>query len=352
MQSPDRVLPAIQRVEDAFRSNPDTKWLLGFSGGKDSSALLRIVAHAARRLAPDCPEVTIFYCDTGVESLVLDAYVKNLMTRLQDECRASNFLNFNLEVLRAPINERFFVKIIGRGYPPPTTFFRWCTKSLRIRPVQRFLNSEDKAKKKILMLGTRADESSQRSRVIQAFEDPFWQKPIETNGCDLIFAPIVDFNLSDVWDCLHALNLPESLDASDVVRLYEDAQGECPIIRELNDKPCAAGRLGCWTCTVVRKDKSAENFVRAGHENLRPFLEFRNWLAEFRNDLEMRWPCRRNGRPGPGPFSLHARTVILQRLQALEQKSGITILEEEELVEIERLWAEDLSVEPKVMTSD
>jgi DNA sulfur modification protein DndC len=81
--------------------------------------------------------------------------------------------------------------------------------------------------------------------------------------------------------------------------------------------------------------------VRSGKTELRPFLQFRDWLAQFRNDPANRWATRRNGSNGLGPFTLQARKEILRRIDALEAQTRTTILDAAERGLIARMWELD-----------
>jgi DNA sulfur modification protein DndC len=85
--------------------------------------------------------------------------------------------------------------------------------------------------------------------------------------------------------------------------------------------------------------------IEAGHKDLIPYLEFRDWLASIRNDVRRRWPIRRNGRVGLGPFTLETRLEIRSRLEALEKTVGAVLLPKAEVDEIDRLWALDVELE-------
>lgn len=163
-----------------------------------------------------------------------------------------------------------------------------------------------------------------------------------------IFAPIIDFSLADVWETIHSIDAPDCISNQELTNLYRGASGECPVIKSPISPPCASGRFGCWTCTVVRQDKSARKLIESGYEELKPFLEFRNWIGEIRNDPNRRWVHRRNGVPRPGPFSISARVEILKRLLQLERKTNSQIICEEEALEIERLWHLDRDIDPTV----
>jgi DNA sulfur modification protein DndC len=252
----------------------------------------------------------------------------------------SDGLPVRMRLLKAPIHDRFFVKIIGRGYPPPTNSFRWCTNGLRIRPVAAHILSH-KPEDTVLALGIRRGESNQRDRVIAKGSGSYWQKQQEGNKAYDLFAPIINLDTASVWDAIFGLSRPRAIKSQNLEDLYRDASGECPIIKSPQAPPCASGRFGCWTCTVVRKDKSAQKLIDSGHDELRPFINFRNWLSEIRNDPNRRWSARRSGAEGLGPFTLAARQEILGRLDRLEDETGVTLLDSEERGVIAALWTLD-----------
>lgn len=340
----DKILPAIEDAEVALRAHSERPWVIAFSGGKDSTAILRIMLAAAKRLTSNCPKMYLIYCDTRVENPLIDKYVKNLLLDLRVEFDNAS-TPVEVIVLSAPVADSFFVKVIGRGYPTPTNSFRWCTKGLRIKPVERFLDQMS-AQDPVVVLGLRRDESEQRRRTLASSEK--WGKQKEGKLKHDIYMPILDFSVSDVWDAIFVLPKPASVEPKLIESIYWDASGECPIIREPNSTPCASGRFGCWTCTVVRKDRSAIKLIEAGHEELAPFLEFRNWIASFRSDLDKRWPERRNGRASPGPFTISARKEILERVRALEVATDSQIITADEASEIERLWTLDFHREKEL----
>jgi DNA sulfur modification protein DndC len=263
------------------------------------------------------------------------------MIKLEDEFRDCR-VPFRVCLLSSLLYNRFFVRIIGRGYPPPTNSFRWCTKNLRIAPVASFINrSQLESSDTVIVLGLRRNESQQRDRTLVDLDDSFWQKQ---KNCDRdvdVFLPIINLSLDQVWDAIFILPQPSSIDPNDLEKLYRGASAECPIIKPPQSAPCAAGRFGCWTCTVVRKDRSSAELINAGHKELQPFLDFRNWLAEFRNNPRNRCPARRSGMAGLGPFSIEARKEILLRVNELERKTKRTIISVEELRAIRHLWRLD-----------
>lgn len=313
---------------------------IAYSGGKDSSAVVKLVLSALTNLNHR-PDLKIVYCDTGVENPVLSKFVFSTLASLSKELTLAGFAE-PVRILRPELHRRYFVRVIGRGYPPPTQFFRWCTKDLRIRPVQSYI--KHLGENALVVVGTRAGESAQRDRTLGEASErirPFIRPQTDGGFRTQLYSPIIDFDLSDVWEALTEIKFPASIDVDELVSIYRGGGGECPTIRETNDKPCASARFGCWTCTVVRRDRSAENMIEAGYEFLRPYHEFRNWLLEMRNNPTMRCKLRRSGASGLGPFTLDARMMMLKKVSELEIEVGAELISEEERGEIERLWNAD-----------
>jgi DNA sulfur modification protein DndC len=335
----DAVLKAIDLTVEAIKARSTAHWIIAFSGGKDSSAALRIFMAAFKRADTHLSKVTILYCDTGVENPVLDKYAKGFLRNLEEEVDQTR-LPFRIKLLKAPVSDRFFVRIIGRGYPPPTNSFRWCTTGLRIKPVSNFIERHD-PQNTVVILGLRKAESRQRDRSLSLSEDIYWQKQREGKGEYDLFLPIIELSLSEVWDAIFALSSPRTLDNGALERLYRGASGECPVIKSPTAPPCASGRFGCWTCTVVRKDKSSAELVRSGYSELTPFLAFRDWLVEFRNEPSNRWKTRRSGAEGYGPLTICARKQILRKIDQLEETTRTVIISPEERGVIASLWTID-----------
>lgn len=320
---------------------------VGFSGGKDSSAVVKILLSALRLLKGKGPRVEIIYCDTGVENPIIDRFVKGTLRKLDKECRATK-VRAATKVIRPQTTQSFFVRIIGRGYPPPTNSFRWCTTDIRIRPFQHFLRSQ--TDRTLIAVGTRMGESAQRDRSMKKASASstgleFYQRQRDGFPGATLFTPIIDFSVEDVWSSLVDLEFPKAIDVGKLAKLYKDGGGECPAIRDFKDKPCSRARFGCWTCTVVRRDRSSENMISQGHDELRPLLAFREWLTSIRNVSEYRCRLRRSGKDGPGPFTLKARSMLLARITSLEAEIGKVLLSSDQRAEIERLWKLDLESE-------
>jgi len=109
-------------------------------------------------------------------------------------------------------------------------------------------------------------------------------------------------------------------------------------------------RFGCWTCTVVEKDKSLQGFVDSGKSQYSCLIEFRDWLKEIRNKKEYRQVERRNGKVTfqngnliPGPFTVEARQMIFKKLLETQNIYGASLISEEEIELIRREWTDSLA---------
>jgi DNA sulfur modification protein DndC len=164
-----------------------------------------------------------------------------------------------------------------------------------------------------------------------------------------IYSPIQELDLADIWTYLLQVRPPWGGNHRDLWNLYGKAGGrDCPLVVDHQSAPCGNGRFGCWTCTVVTKDKSMESMIDHGDEWLEPLLEFRDWLKLIREDHSLREPYRRNGKLGPGPFTLDTRAAILDRLKEIERNTGVKLIDDIELLEIQHLWHEDFQRTPKL----
>jgi len=171
----------------------------------------------------------------------------------------------------------------------------------------------------------------------------------------MVFRPIVELHTDEVWEFLALNDPPWGGTHLKLIGLYREASGgECPVVTSKEDVPSCgttSSRFGCWTCTVVEKDRSLEGFVEYGYTEFGPLLDFRDWLASIRNDPARRQARRRDGRITitdsgtfiPGPFTLQTRAEILAKLQGLEAQTGRTLISEEEISLIHDIWAQELA---------
>jgi DNA sulfur modification protein DndC len=320
--------------------NSELPWFIGFSGGKDSSALVKLVFTALGELSNRKKSVTLIYVDTGVDIPIIQSLVKETLEGMVQEAQKSD-IPIQVQFAYPKPEDRYFVKVIGRGYPPPTNKFRWCTRRLRINPVKEVLRTHG-SEKKLILLGVRKGESVTRDKIIAKHEisdSHYYRQSGDSDS--LIFSPIIDYSIKDVWSALTLLDQPKSINVIRLYELYTEASGECPSIRDPNGTPCGKGRFGCWTCTVVRKDKAVTSMVNEGYKSLAPLLGFRNWLVSIRDHPDYRCKKRRNGQSGLGPFRIDARQEILDELLRVQSLSGYELIHDEEISLIMKFWEQD-----------
>jgi len=281
----------------------------------------------------------VVYCDTGVEIPIIRSFVIKTLDNLWREAVENN-VPIRTQIVSPPLQDRYFSKVIGRGYPPPSFKFRWCTDVLRIKPVKSYhktINGQS-----IILLGTRKGESIERDRVLSRYKtnrEYYFQQADNRNV--IIYSPIIEYQASDIWSVLKEESIPESIDTERLQILYSILNSDDSKVLSASDILNAKGRFGCWTCTVVRRDRAVENLIRDGNESLIPLFEFRNWLAVIRDNPSYRLKTRRNGNQGLGPFTLEARERILDRLLETQSKTKYDLISTEEIEYIRSQWLLD-----------
>lgn len=352
----ERVEEILDDLRDEYTQPHEAPWIIGFSGGKDSTLLAQLVFEMLLALPPRARvrPVHLVANDTLVESPIIARHLDTVLARIERSVAA---LRIPVTVAKTvpELQQTFWVNLIGRGYPSPSRMFRWCTDRMKIAPTSKYVREQvDAAGKVVMLLGVRAAESAQRAVSVFRYRNAGERlSPHNSlNGC-FIYKPIVDLDTDEVWQILLQSSPPWGGSHRDLVTIYRNAAGgECPLVTDKDEAPSCgtkSSRFGCWTCTVVEKDRSAEAFVDAGHENLEPLLEMRDWLKALREDNSKRSARRRDGslnfvgegRLIPGPFTLQARREILDRLLATQEEVGFELISPDEIEAIQSLWMAD-----------
>jgi len=331
-----RTIEAIKRQYKC----PGPPWFLCFSGGKDSSALLSLVFLSLTEIKSPTKPVKVIFADTGVEIPFVKQLVKKTLSSISTEAKDFS-IPLTAQIVKPKLDDRYFVKVIGKGYPPPTNKFRWCTDRLRIWPVQHLIKRTGDGKN-VVLLGIRQGESIERDRLLYKcrMNNTCFFRQIR-NEATKIYAPIVRYTTLQVWNTLNQKQIPISIDVNELVSLYKSASGNNSKVPCAVQIPVSKGRSGCWTCTVVRKDKAVTAMVQDGHPELAPLLMFRNWLSGVRDDPNFRCKRRRDGSPGPGPLTLDARREILKQLLKQQSKTPWELITKVEMARIKELWEMD-----------
>ncbi len=352
MPIPEELRKVTEAIKDEIREHylgvDQSPWIVGFSGGKDSTLLLQLVIEAIQAVPPGkrTRKLYIMSNDTLVESPIFYQYIASVLHQIKTSVEG---MNLNSTVIRTvPDNDgTFWFNLLGKGYPAPNRTFRWCTRLLKIRPTGKFIQGViDDYKKAILLLGVRKDESIARSQVITKYESEAIDNLSPHNNIPncFIYAPIKNLTNAEAWTILENSRPPWGGNHNALCTVYRDASaGDQAFIEPAeDDAPKNTARFGCWLCTVIDKDKSLQATIGNGHPELTPLLEYRNKLKAFSSDYpEYREKTRRDGRHGLGPLTLKAREILLNDLLDLSQKTGLTFVSESEIKAIKEQWTLD-----------
>jgi len=337
-------------------------WVVGFSGGKDSTCTLQMVWAALSALPVEQRQKPIYVIssDTLVETPVIVRYIDVTLVRIA-AAAAEQGLPIETQKVTPKVDRSFWVNLIGRGYPAPTRHFRWCTERLKIEPANDFIKGRVAEFGEVVMvLGVRSAESATRAQVMSFHRikgSPLSRHSSLTNA--FVYGPIEALTTDDVWTYLLQNPSPWGNDNRDLVAMYRNAQaGECPLVVDTTTPSCGNSRFGCWVCTVVVRDRSMEAMIDSGEEWLEPLLEFRDLLAETQapeKRTEVREFRRRSGQvsfikgtdtPVPGPYTLEFCKTLLAQLLATQVEvqraappgEDTLLIHDAELHEIRRIW--------------
>ena len=342
-----------------YDENPTRPWIIGFSGGKDSTMLLQTTWNALRKIEPALLTRRIYVVcnDTMVENPRIVKFINKTLKKVQ---KAANEQQIPLTVHETTpqLDDSFWVKLIGLGYPAPNKFYRWCTERLKINPTTRFITETIKEKgEAIILLGTRSAESSNRASSMKKHEIHGQRLRKHQLPNSYVYAPLKDISTNELWQYLNQVPPPWGGTHKELVTLYRNANaGDCPLVIDDTTPSCGNSRFGCWTCTVVNKDKSMEGLIDNGEEWMQPLADIRNFLIETRdNPQKYRNKERRNRTTVEnlwGPYTFETRVMILKMIlkaqQALEATEGIELVTHQEMVLIQYHLFRDCFFKTKV----
>jgi DNA sulfur modification protein DndC len=348
-------------------------WCIGYSGGKDSTAILQLIWNAVAKLPIEkrTKKIYVITTDTLVENPVVSAWVSQSLEQIK-VAAAIQAMPVEPHLLYPAVKDTFWVNLIGKGYPAPRHRFRWCTERLKIQPADSFIRNVIRSNGEvILVLGTRKAESIQRAMRMAKHEqwrvrDRLNANPHRPNS--LIYLPIEDWRTDEVWLYLNQWQNPWGYSNKDLFHMYRGAtaDNECPLVVDSSTPSCGDSRFGCWVCTIVSKDKSMEAMIQNDEEKewMQPLLDIRNEL-DVANDHDKRDFRRLWGEVTlfernvdgettvqhiPGPYTKYWREYWLRsvlqaqtqaRQNAPEKMRNITLITLDELSEIRRIWLEE-----------
>ena len=362
MITKDTIDGLMETVRNLYLAD-DIPWVIGYSGGKDSTATLQLVWLAIKELSPKQRKKTIHIIntDTLVESPVVAKWAQQSLEKMRI-ASDNDALPFVPHRLTPEYDNTFWVNLIGRGYPFPRMRYRWCTDRLKIQPVNNFIkNKIAEHGEIILVLGTRKAESTRRAQTMTRLEKKRVRellRPNPTLANELVFSPLEAWSNDDVWAFLMQYKNPWGYSNMELMTMYRGAtaDNECPLMVDKSMPSCGKSRFGCWTCTMVEKDKSMEAMIANDNEKawMASLLEFRNKFGNEEGDRERRSFRRSNGslqgnygKLFHGPYLKKVREEWLEDLLRIqrdinengpEEFKNLELIKQEELQAIRRIW--------------
>lgn len=249
--------------------------------------------------------------------------------------------------------------MLGRGVPPPSNTFRWCTPKLKLMSIERELEAlrQERGEKFLMLTGVRIGESAARDQriAVSCTKDggecgQGWFQNTSSEAVADILAPILHWRVCHVWDWLLQADLELGFPTFEIARVYgqEVSDGEEPL----------NARTGCIGCPLVERDAALERIIRqpewtylAPLQKLRPlYWEIRKPQyrlrkhGEFKKDGSLALKQNRLG-----PLHIEARLQILEQVLQIqdevnivaraEDKPELSLINDEELARIHQLIA-------------
>jgi DNA sulfur modification protein DndC len=257
-----RIKFIISELEDQYLAEDNNRpWIIGFSGGKDSTAMLQLVWLAVKQVPRELRKRDIYVIcnDTLVENPIIVDYVNTVLKKIE-KAAVEQDIPIKVKITRPRLEDSFWVNIIGRGYPVPNNVFRWCTDKMKVKPTARFITEQvAEDGEAIVLIGTRKSESATRARSIKKHEIRGKRLTKHTHQANTyVYSPIRELMLEEVWYIINSMTSPWGADNSQLFQIYLDASAddyECPtVVTDKSHSSCGQSRFGCWTCTVVKED--------------------------------------------------------------------------------------------------
>lgn len=297
-------------------------WAIAYSGGKDSSALVTVVVHLLEEKRVPWPQtLTVLYADTRMELPPLQASAMQMLATLEKR-------GIRTRQVLPPLDDRYFVYMLGRGVPPPSNRFRWCTAQLKVEPMLRALTDlRDRAGEKLLMLtGVRVGESAARDQRIAlscgkngAECGQGWFQQATPEAIADTLAPLLHWRVCFVWDWLFFFAPKEGFPTQLVAEAYGG-----DMAYEVN------ARTGCIGCPLANRDVALEEILKDPkwwyleplkelksyyREAKKPWNRIRKDGSEKRKDGSLvKNPCRM------GPLSMEARRRGLAKVLDIQDR--------------------------------
>lgn len=214
-----RIQNIIYELKDQYleQDRYTRPWIIGFSGGKDSTVLLTLVWLAMKELQEEGLQlnrkVYVVCNDTMVENPVIEEYVTKVLDTIRKAAKEQG-LPITVHTTTPELEDSFWCCVIGKGYPVPNNTFRFCTEKMKIKPTSTFITNQVASDgEAIVLIGTRRDESQQRAKSIEKHEikgQRLSKHPLNPNT--YTYAAIKDLMLEEVWWIINAIPSPWGFD--------------------------------------------------------------------------------------------------------------------------------------------
>ncbi|WP_008318077.1 phosphoadenosine phosphosulfate reductase family protein [Leptolyngbya sp. PCC 6406] len=331
-------------------------WAIAFSGGKDSTATVTLVADLIERgLVPRPESVTVLYADTRQELPPLHNAAMALLDNLKER-------GFDTRVVLPKLDHRYFVYMLGRGVPPPSNTFRWCTPKLKVMSMERELETlrQERGEKFLMLTGVRIGESAARDQriALSCTKDGgecgqgWFQQTTSTAVADTL-APLLHWRVCHVWDWLVQADIELGFPTFEVAEVYgHDPQDDLGETEPMN------ARTGCIGCPLVQEDAALERVLAnpkwaylAPLRQLRPlYREVKKPQYRLRKHGEVKKDGSLAAKQGRlGPLTLDTRRWMLGEILRIESEVNtgavlagqpeICLIDGEELTRIRELIA-------------
>jgi DNA sulfur modification protein DndC len=331
-------------------------WAIAFSGGKDSSATVTLVADLIEKGDIPQPEsVTVLYADTRQELPPLHNAAMGVLQALKRK-------GFDTRVVLPELDHRFFVYMLGRGVPPPSNTFRWCTPKLKVMSIEKELENlrRERGEKFLMLTGVRIGESAARDQRIamSCTKDggecgQGWFQQSSSDAISDTLAPLLHWRVCHVWDWLVKADIELGFPTFEIAEVYgHDPQDDLGEAEPIN------ARTGCIGCPLVQKDAALERVIAqpkwaylAPLQELRPlYWEMKKPQYRLRKQGEVRKAATKYiGRNRLGPLHMEARRSMLEKVLGIQgavnqaaRKQGmpeVVLINDDELARIEELIA-------------
>ena len=329
-------------------------WCISYSGGKDSSATVSFVRWAIKNGFVKAPKkLYVLYSDTRQELTPLWTTAERFIKELREE-------GVDARMVAPVIDDRFYVYMFGRGVPPPSNTFRWCTPQLKIEPIEAALAQvrEETGQKFLQLTGVRMGESAARDARIaiscsskdgECGQGWFQARP-STHVADTL-APLLHWRQCYVWDWLYdawtdkyvqrVLGFPEAKGHG------YDYLGDIAVAYG-NDE----GRTGCIGCNLASRDVALENIIKNPEwSHLAPLMGIKPLFKELKqakNHLRKAEPeLKKDGNFGKngqrlGPLTMEARAYGLERILDIQRRASVDLINADEEARIRQMWADGI----------